>query len=133
MEVLGIDPVQRLVVPRVLAAATMAIFLNALLILIGIGGGYFYSVFLQGASPGVFIDTMNVLTGNDNLVSATVRAVVYGWLAGMIGAYRGLNAKGGAKGVGQAVNETVVYVFIALFPVNTVFTQLQYVLDLVKH
>jgi phospholipid/cholesterol/gamma-HCH transport system permease protein len=133
MEVLGIDPVQRLVVPRVLASATMAVFLNALLILIGIGGGFFYSVFLQGASPGVFIDTMNVLTGNDNLVSATVRAVVYGWLAGMIGAYRGLNAKGGAKGVGQAVNETVVYVFIALFPVNTVFTQLQYVLGLVKH
>jgi phospholipid/cholesterol/gamma-HCH transport system permease protein len=133
MEVLGIDPVQRLVVPRVLASATMAGFLNALLILIGIGGGFFYSVFLQGASPGVFIDTMNVLTGNDNLVSATVRAVVYGWLAGMIGAYRGLNAKGGAKGVGQAVNETVVYVFIALFPVNTVFTQLQYVLGLVKH
>jgi phospholipid/cholesterol/gamma-HCH transport system permease protein len=133
MEVLGIDPVQRLVVPRVLAASTMAIFLNALLILIGIGGGFFYSVFLQGASPGVFIDTMNVLTGNDNLVSATVRAVVYGWLAGMIGAYRGLIAKGGAKGVGQAVNETVVYVFIALFPVNTIFTQLQYVLGLVKH
>jgi phospholipid/cholesterol/gamma-HCH transport system permease protein len=133
MEVLGIDPVQRLVVPRVLAAATMAVFLNALLILIGIGGGFFYSVFLQGASPGVFIDTMNVLTGNDNLVSATIRAVVYGWLAGMIGAYRGLVAKGGAKGVGQAVNETVVYVFIALFPVNTVFTQLQYVLGLVRH
>ncbi|MDT7636241.1 MAG: phospholipid/cholesterol/gamma-HCH transport system permease protein [Pseudonocardiales bacterium] len=133
MEVLGIDPVQRLVVPRVLASATMAVFLNALLILIGIGGGFFYSVFLQGASPGVFIDTMNVLTGNDNLVSATVRAAVYGWLGAMIGGYRGLIAKGGAKGVGNAVNETVVYVFLALFPVNTIFTQLQYVLGLVKH
>ncbi|MBB6375740.1 phospholipid/cholesterol/gamma-HCH transport system permease protein [Pseudonocardia eucalypti] len=133
MEVLGIDPVHRLVVPRVLAAATMAIFLNALLILIGIGGGFFYSVYLQGASPGVFIDSMKVLTGNDNLISATIRAAVYGWLGAMIGAYRGLIAKGGAKGVGQAVNETVVYVFIALFPVNTVFTQLQYVLGLVKH
>ena len=133
MEVLGIDVVHRLVVPRVMAAATMAVFLNALLILIGIGGGYFYSVYLQGASPGVFIDTMNVLTGNDNLVSATVRAVVYGWLAGMIGAYRGLITKGGPKGVGNAVNETVVYVFIALFPVNTIFTQAQYFLGFVKH
>ncbi|WP_084216443.1 MlaE family ABC transporter permease [Pseudonocardia spinosispora] len=133
MEVLGIDPVQRLVVPRVLAAATMAIFLNALLILIGIGGGFFYSVFLQGASPGVFIDTMNTLTGNDNIVSATVRAAIYGALGAMIGAYRGLRASGGAKGVGQAVNETVVYVFIALFPVNTLFTQLQYSLGLVSH
>jgi phospholipid/cholesterol/gamma-HCH transport system permease protein len=133
MEVLGIDVVQRLVVPRVLAAATMAIFLNALLILIGIGGGYFYSVYLQGASPGVFIDTMNVLTGNDNVASATVRAAVYGWLGAMIGGYRGLITKGGPKGVGNAVNETVVYVFIALFPVNTMFTQLQYYLGFVKH
>lgn len=132
MEVLGIDVVQRLVVPRVLAAATMSIFLNALLILIGIGGGYFYSVFLQGASPGVFIESMNTLTANDNLISATVRAFVYGWLGAMIGAYRGLITKGGPKGVGNAVNETVVYVFIALFPVNTIFTQLQYVLGLVE-
>jgi phospholipid/cholesterol/gamma-HCH transport system permease protein len=120
-------------VPRVLAAATMAIFLNALLILIGIGGGFFYSVYVQGASPGVFIDTMKLLTGNDNLISATIRAMVYGWLGAMIGAYRGLTVKGGPKGVGNAVNETVVYVFMALFPVNTLFTQLPYVLGLVKH
>jgi phospholipid/cholesterol/gamma-HCH transport system permease protein len=133
MEVLGIDVVQRLVVPRVLAAATMAIFLNALLILIGIGGGFFYSVYVQGASPGVFIDTMKLLTGNDNLISATIRAMVYGWLGAMIGAYRGLTVSGGPKGVGNAVNETVVYVFMALFPVNTLFTQLPYVLGLVKH
>lgn len=132
MEVLGIDPVQRLVVPRVLAASTMAIFLNALLILIGIAGGFVYSVFLQQASPGVFIDSMTLLTGNDNLVSATVRAAVYGWLGAMIGAYRGLTTAGGARGVGNAVNESVVYVFLALFPVNTIFTQLQYVLGLVK-
>jgi phospholipid/cholesterol/gamma-HCH transport system permease protein len=132
MEVLGIDPVQRLVVPRVLAAATMAIFLNAVLILIGIGGGFFYSVFLQQASPGVFIDSMNLLTSNGNLISATIRAAIYGWLGAMIGAYRGLNAAGGARGVGNAVNESVVYVFLALFPVNTIFTQLQYVLGFVK-
>lgn len=133
MEVLGIDPVQRLVVPRVLAAATMAIFLNALLILIGIAGGFFYSVYLQSASPGVFIDSLKLLTGNDNLISATVRAMIYGWLGAMIGAYRGLTATGGPKGVGNAVNETVVYVFMALFPVNTLLTQLPYALGLVKH
>jgi phospholipid/cholesterol/gamma-HCH transport system permease protein len=131
MEVLGIDVVHRLVVPRVTAAAVMAIFLNALLILIGIGGGFFYSVFLQDASPGVFIDSMKLLTGNDNLVSATVRAAIYGWLGAMIGAYRGLTTGGGPKGVGSAVNETVVYVFLALFPVNTLLTQLPYVLGLV--
>jgi phospholipid/cholesterol/gamma-HCH transport system permease protein len=90
-------------------------------------------VYLQGASPGVFIESMKVLTGNDNLVSATVRAAVYGWLGAMIGAYRGLVTKGGAKGVGNAVNETVVYVFLALFPVNTIFTQLQHVLGLVRN
>jgi len=133
MEVLGIDPVHRLVVPRVLAAATMAVFLNALLILIGIAGGFAYSVYLQGASPGVFIDSMDVLTPRSQLISATVRAAMFGALGAMIGAYRGLIVSGGSKGVGSAVNETVVYVFIALFPINTMFTQLQYVLGLVRH
>jgi phospholipid/cholesterol/gamma-HCH transport system permease protein len=133
MEVLGIDPIHRLVVPRVLAAASMAVLLNALLIAIGISGGFFYSVFLQGASPGVFVDTLKTLTGNDNLISATIRAMVYGWLGAMIGAYRGLTVSGGPKGVGNAVNETVVYVFMALFPVNTLLTQLPYVLGLVQH
>ncbi len=48
MEVLGIDPIQRLVVPRVLAMMLVALLLNGLVSVVGIAGGYFYNVLLQG-------------------------------------------------------------------------------------
>ena len=47
---------------------------------------------------------------------------MFGLFAGMVVCYQGLNVKGGAKGVGDAVNETVVYSFMALFVVNVVVT-----------
>lgn len=51
-----------------------------------------------------------------------VKAALFGLFAGLVGCYRGLTVKGGAKGVGDAVNETVVYSFMALFVVNVVVT-----------
>lgn len=51
MEVLGINPIQRLVVPRVLAMVLVAILLNGLVSVVGIAGGYFFNVILQGGNP----------------------------------------------------------------------------------
>lgn len=63
MRVLGIDPIQRLVVPRVLASTFVALLLNGLVCAIGLAGGYVFSVFLQGVNPGSFINGLTVLTG----------------------------------------------------------------------
>ena len=52
MEVLGIDPIQRLVVPRVLASMLVAVLLNGLVSVVGVAGGYFFNVVLQGGTPG---------------------------------------------------------------------------------
>ena len=51
-----------------------------------------------------------------------VKAALFGMLAGLVACYRGLSVRGGPKGVGEAVNETVVYAFMALFVVNTIVT-----------
>ncbi|RFA03952.1 ABC transporter permease, partial [Mycobacterium tuberculosis] len=61
MRVLGIDPIQRLVVPRVLASTLVALLLNGLVCAIGLSGGYAFSVFLQGVNPGAFINGLTVL------------------------------------------------------------------------
>ena len=63
MEVLGIDPVQRLVTPRMLAAGLVALLLNSLVVIIGILGGYFFSVFIQDVNPGAFAAGITLLTG----------------------------------------------------------------------
>ena len=70
MRVLGIDPIQRLVVPRVLASTFVALLLNGLVCAIGIAGGYVFSVFLQGVNPGAFI---NGLTDADRARRAGAR------------------------------------------------------------
>lgn len=130
MQTLGIDVVHRLVVPRVLASALNAFFLNGVMVLIGLSGGFFFGVFLQGASPGQYVDTLDLLIGFPDLIHGELRAVIFGALGGLIGCYRGMTVGGGPKGVGNAVNETVVYVFMALFPLNVILTQLPYSLGI---
>ena len=63
-----------------------------------------------------------MLTGLGELVLAEVKALLFGVMAGLVGCYRGLTVKGGPKGVGNAVNETVVYAFICLFVINVMMT-----------
>ncbi|MEJ8279427.1 MlaE family ABC transporter permease [Pseudonocardia spirodelae] len=130
MQVLGIDPIHRLVVPRVLATMFVTFFINGLLIAIGITGGFLFSVYLQGANPGQFIDSLTLITGSGELIHSQIKATIFGMLGGFVACYRGLNVAGGAKGVGNAVNETVVYTFVLLFPVNVVLSQLPYALGL---
>jgi len=122
MEVLGIDPVHRLIVPRVLASTTVALLLNALVCAIGIIGGFFFSVFLQNVTPGAFVAGIPLLTGLPELLISEIKAGAFGLIAALVACYRGLSVKGGPKSVGQAVNETVVYSFMALFVVNVVLT-----------
>ena len=122
MEVLGLDPIHRLVVPRVIAATLVATLLNALVITVGLVGGYLFGVYLQNMSGGAYLATLTTITGLPEVVIATVKAAVFGLIAGLVGCYRGLTVRGGAKGLGTAVNETVVLCLAALFTVNLVLT-----------
>jgi phospholipid/cholesterol/gamma-HCH transport system permease protein len=122
LEVLGIDPIYRLVVPRVVASIVVAVLLNGLVVAVGLGGGYLFSVYLQNVSSGAYLSTLTVLTGLPEVVIAMIKAATFGLIAGLVGCYRGLTVHGGSKGLGTAVNETVVLCFIALFAVNVALT-----------
>jgi phospholipid/cholesterol/gamma-HCH transport system permease protein len=122
LEVLGIDPIHRLVVPRVVASTAVAVLLNGLVIAVGLAGGYLFSVYLQNVSSGAYLSTLTALTGLPEVVIAMIKAAMFGVIAGLVGCYRGLIVHGGSKGLGTAVNETVVLCFIALFAVNAALT-----------
>src|SRR5271170_6416124 len=122
MEVLGIDPIYRLVVPRVAAATVVATLLNGTVITIGLVGGFIFGVHLQNVSGGAYLATLTLVTGLPEVIIATIKAALFGTIAGLVGCYRGLTTKGGPKGVGVAVNETLVLCVIALFAVNVVLT-----------
>ncbi|MDQ4111150.1 MAG: ABC transporter permease [Actinomycetota bacterium] len=122
MMVLGIDPIQRLVVPRVLACMMIAVFLNGLVSIVGVMGGYVFNVIIQGGTPGAYLASFTALAQMADLWQGLAKALVFGLIAAIVASYKGMNAGGGPKGVGDAVNESVVITFLLLFIVNFVMS-----------
>ncbi|HVK21700.1 MAG TPA: ABC transporter permease [Actinokineospora sp.] len=122
MQVLGVSPIQRLVVPRVQAAILVAALLNGMVSVVGVCGGYFFNVIMQDGTPGAFLASFSALAQLPDLWVGELKAAIFGFLAGLVAAYRGLNPKGGPKGVGDAVNQSVVITFLLLFFVNFVIS-----------
>ena len=122
MEVLGISPIQRLVVPRVLGCMLVSTALNGLVCVVGVAGGYFFNVILQGGTPGAYLASFSALAQLPDLYTGELKALIFGLIAGVVASYKGLNAGGGPKGVGDAVNQSVVITFLLLFVVNFVIT-----------
>jgi phospholipid/cholesterol/gamma-HCH transport system permease protein len=122
MEVFGISPLQRLVVPRVAAVMFVSLLLNGLVSVVGVAGSYFFSVVLQHGTPGPYFASFTELAQLPDLLQAEAKALIFGLVAGLIASYKGLTAKGGPKGVGDAVNQSVVFTFMLLFAINFLAT-----------
>jgi phospholipid/cholesterol/gamma-HCH transport system permease protein len=118
MRVMGINPIQALVVPRVLAATVVATALSSLSVLVGLSGAFAFSVFAQHVTPGAFVAGLTFVTGLGDVILGLVKAVLFGLAAGLIACYKGISVGAGPSAVGTAVNETVVYSFLALFVIN---------------
>lgn len=122
MVVMGVSPIQRLIAPRVLAAMLVSVFLNGLVSVVGVLGGYFFNVIMQGGTPGAYLASFSALAHLPDLYISEIKALIFGFIAGAVAAHRGLNPRGGPKGVGDAVNQSVVIAFLLLFFVNLVLT-----------
>jgi hypothetical protein len=110
------------VIARVLATMLVAFFLNGLVSVVGVVGGYFFNVILQGGTPGAYLASFTALAQLPDLYVGQLKAVIFGMIAALVAAYKGLNAKGGPKGVGDAVNQSVVISFMLLFLTNFIIT-----------
>ncbi|MCV7219502.1 MlaE family ABC transporter permease [Mycolicibacterium elephantis] len=122
LKVMGVNPIQALVVPRVLAATVVATLLSSVVILVGLVGSFAFSVFVQHVTPGSFVGGLTVITKAPDVVVALIKSSLFGLAAGLIACYKGVSVGGGPAGVGNAVNETVVFTFVALFAINIVAT-----------
>jgi phospholipid/cholesterol/gamma-HCH transport system permease protein len=122
MKVLGIDPIHRLVVPRVVAFLITGNLLNGVVIIAGLSADYAFAIYALNGNPGAFASSLTLLTNFSTVLVSFLKASVFGVLAGLIACYKGLTAGGGPQGVGNAVNETVVYTFIALLIANIIIS-----------
>jgi phospholipid/cholesterol/gamma-HCH transport system permease protein len=126
MEVLGVDTVHRLIMPRVLAATMVAVLLDAIVSIAGIAGGWFFSVIVQHGTTSSYFGSFNELSQLPDLFMALIKALIFGFVAGTVACYKGFFTKGGPKGVGDAVNQAVVITFIFLFFLNFILTALYF-------
>jgi phospholipid/cholesterol/gamma-HCH transport system permease protein len=122
MEVMGVNPLHRLVLPRLLAATLVAILLDAVVSVAGIAGGLWFGINSIHITASSFFATFGELSQMADLVIALVKAGIFGFIAAMVACYKGLYCKSGPKGVGDAVNQAVVVTFILSFFVNFLLT-----------
>lgn len=122
METLGLDLTQRLIAPRILAFMTVALGLYGIVSVVGLVGTYLFSVVIGGASPGLFVANLTLVTGAPEFITSLIKTITFGIAAALVACYLGINAKGGPKGVGEAVNQTVVFTLMILLVINSTIT-----------
>jgi len=112
------DPIDYLVIPRVIACFLMLPLLTILSIILGMTGGVLIAVNLYNIPQSVFLDSARNFLGIWDLFTAMIKAAVFGMLIAVIGCSWGLTTTGGAKGVGQSTTTAVVTALLAIFITN---------------
>jgi len=112
------DPIDYLVIPRVVACCIMLPILTLFSLIVGLLGGLVIATNLYSLSATVFFDSVRNFLEPWDVCSAPIKGLVFGALIGIIGSSWGLTTTGGAKGVGQSTTQAVVGSLLAIFISN---------------
>jgi phospholipid/cholesterol/gamma-HCH transport system permease protein len=115
LETMAVNPIQYLLVPRVLAGLVMVPTLTVLFNMAGLLGGYFISVEVKGMSAGTWLTRTAEWLDAADIMEGVIKAAAFGFSVTLIGCYKGFNASGGAKGVGTATTEAMVASALSIF------------------
>jgi phospholipid/cholesterol/gamma-HCH transport system permease protein len=115
---LNTDPVDYLVIPRLLACCLMLPILTVLSLLTGMAGGFVVATTIYSVPQQVFLESAKNFLDLWDLWSGLIKAIVFGALIAIIGSSWGLTTMGGAKGVGQSTTAAVVTSLLAIFVTN---------------
>jgi phospholipid/cholesterol/gamma-HCH transport system permease protein len=121
LSVLGIDSVRALVVPRVLATTVAAMVLALLALLMSQIALYITAPAHLGFSRAVYRDNVIHNIVPTDLYAALIKHAILGFFVGVVACHKGLTSRGGAEGVGRAVNQTVVIAFFGIWAFNSMF------------
>jgi phospholipid/cholesterol/gamma-HCH transport system permease protein len=125
---MGADPVQKLVVPRVVAATLALPMLTVFANLLGVIGGLAISTAQFHISPNFYLETIfNAVTVTD-VLSGIAKTFVFGWIIAMVACFSAFETTGGTVGVGRATTRTVVIASISVLISDFFLTQMMLVL-----
>ena len=125
MEAMGTDPNAYLAVPRMVATTLIIPFLAALFMFSGVIGAFLVGIFVFNVDQAVFFEKIRWLVLNGDIGSGLFKAAVFGTVIGTVACKYGLDAKGGAKGVGVATTDSVVTALLAILTIDVVITYFQ--------
>ncbi|AEF38868.1 MULTISPECIES: MlaE family ABC transporter permease [Hoyosella] len=124
LQVMSVDVVERVVVPRVFALVFVALSMCTIVSFAGIFFTYTYQVVGVGESQGGFLLTLQAYGRTSDFVMALFKSFCFGVACSIVAAYKGTQTRGGSAGVANSVNDAVVMMFIAVFVINVVLTQM---------
>jgi len=128
LEVMGIDPMRRLIAPRLWAVTLMVPLLCAYADAVGIVSSYAASVYQLGINGGVFIQQVRDIVRFEDLAAGVIKGVIFGWLVALVACYHGYRAakRDGAEGVGIATNRAIVHSAVLCIVINMLLSALMY-------
>ncbi len=123
MEMMAVDPVRRIVAPRLLAGIFALPLLAILFSAVGIGGGYFVGVGLLGVDEGAFWSQMqDKVDWREDVLNGIIKSAVFGVVVTWIAVFEGYEAEPTAEGVSQATTRSVVFSSLAVLGLDFVLT-----------
>lgn len=125
MEAMAVDPIHYLVVPRVIAAMFIIPLLCGIFIFVGVIGSYVTGVVIFDVDVGVFIDRIRWLVEAKDIFKGIQKSFIFSIIIATLACRFGLNAGGGAKGVGTATTTSVVMTLLVVLCCDVVITYVQ--------
>jgi len=108
LTVMAINPVQYLVLPRIVAGVIMLPLLTIISDVMGILGGYLVGVQLLDIHGGMFMNKIQEHVTLADVYNGLIKASVFGGILTLVGCYKGFYTRGGAEGVGRSTTQAVV-------------------------
>ncbi len=124
LKALATEPVQYLVVPRVIASVVMMPLLVVMGDAVGMYGGYFVAVKLLGANPITYVESSFERLDLLDFTSGLIKAAVFGLIFSVVACVKGYYTEGGAEGVGRSTTQAVVSASLAILLVDFFLTRL---------
>ncbi len=123
LRVHGVNPIKKLVTPRVVSAVIMLPVLTVIGDAASLIGGYYISVFVSHQSGFFYWSQIKEIMDVDNIVSGVTKPFIFGYMIATISCYMGLSAKGGARGLRESTTNAVVVSMIMIIVVDFMLTR----------
>ena len=126
LQTLCIDPMQYLVVPRIVASTIILPFLSIFCSYFGIMAGYFTSVYLLDINAETYMQSIRSYVELSDIINGLYKAVIFGFILSVIATYKGYVTRGGAKGLGLSTTQSVVYANVTVIIADYILTSLMF-------